>query len=405
MATVAGGADPGGGGKRSGPLGEDEPAELAALRERYAARPWWRSALSAVLIPPAAVLAPLRAVAVWAADETGDTDRYVATVGLLARHPDVQAAVTDRVTDAIMAKVDLDALLSNVTPNQRPELEAAIRSLRGPITTGAKDFVHSTVARLVASEAFARLWVQLHRQAHAAFTGALTGDSDKAVNVKGDEVVIDLAPVVDRAKQRLVDQGLAVAARIPAVHTEFTLVKSNDVRRVRTGFRTLQVAGNWLPLITVVLAAAGVLPAARRRRALVTAALAIAAGLAVLGIGLSLFRTIYLNHLPAKPNEAAAGAVFDQLVRFLWATVRAMIVLGVVVALCAWLSSRGRWALRVRGVREPAIAAVREAAGIRSTGAVGLWVHRHRTLLQWVIVVVAAVVLLVWSYPTGLVII
>jgi hypothetical protein len=177
------------------------------------------------------------------------------------------------------------------------------------------------------------------------------------------------------------------------------------VRRIRTGFRALQLAGNWLPVVTVLLAAGGVLLAARRRRALVTAALAIAAGIAALGIGLSLFRIIYLDHLPAKTNERAAGAVYDQLVRFLWAAVRMVIALGVVVALGAWLSGRGRWALRVRKVWESAIAAVREAAGIRSTGAVGAWVHRHRTFLQWCVVAVAAVVLAVWSYPTGLVII
>ncbi|MEE4546085.1 hypothetical protein V2S66_29480 [Streptomyces sp. V4-01] len=405
MATIASGADAGGDAPGSRPLADDERAELVALRRRYAGRRWWRSALSALLITLAAVLTPLSAVAVWVADEMSDTDRYVATVAPLARHPDVQAAVSGRVTDAIMKKVDLDALLSSVKPSQRPALESALGTLSGPITSGVRDVVQAVVAKFVASAAFERLWVQLNRQAHTAFTGALTGDSDTAVKVNGDEVVIDLAPVVDQVKQRLVDQGLGVAAHIPRVHTDFVLVKSHDVRRVRTGFRALQLAGNWLPVVTVVLAAAGVLLAARRRRALVTAALAIAAGIVVLGIGLSLFRIIYLDHLPAKTDERAAGEVYDQLVRFLWATIRMVVALGVVVALGAWLSGRGRWALRVRRAWESAIAGVREAAGIRSTGAVGAWVHRHRTLLQWCVAAAAAVVLVVWSYPTGLVII
>ena len=81
-----------------------------------------------------------------------------------------------------------------------------------------------------------------------------------------------------------------------------------------------------------------------------------------------------------------------------------VVVLGVVVALGAWLSGPGRWAMRARTMWESGIAAVRQGAGLASTGAVGPWVHRHRHLLRWCVVLVGAVVLLLWSYPTGLVI-
>lgn len=404
MATSAEGPAAGAPGPGEGSLGEDERAELLALRRRYPARRRWRAALSAVLITLAALLAPLSVVAVWVADQVADTDRYVATVAPLARQPDVRAAVTDRVTDAAMANIDLDTLLSKVTPSDRPRLEQALGSLRGPITSGIRDFVRQTVANFVASDAFARLWERLNRQAHAAFTGALTGDSDTAVRVKGDAVVLDLEPVVAQVKQRLLDRGLTVASAIPEVRTDYTLVKSNDVRRVRTGFRALQVAGNWLPVVTVLLAAGGVLLAARRRRALVAAALGIAAGVAVLGIGLSLFRIIYLDHLPANANEAAASAAYDQIVRFLRVSVRMVVVLGVVVAIGAWLSGGGRWAGRMTAAWETGIAAVRQAVGVRSLGPVGPWVHRYRRALRWVVVAGAGLALLLWSYPTGMVV-
>jgi hypothetical protein len=404
MATSAEG--PAGSAHESGDkkLSAEERAELLALRKRFPAHRRWRAALSALLITLAAILAPLSAVAVWVADEMADTDRYVATVAPLARHPDIRAAVTDRVTDAAMAKIDLDSLLSSVAPSDRPRLEKALGTLKGPITSGVRDFVRQTVARFVASDAFARLWEQLNRQAHASFTGALTGESDNAVRVQGDAVVLDLAPVVAQVKQQLQDRGLSAASLIPEVKTEYTLVKSEDVRRARTGFRALQIAGNWLPVVTVLLAAGGVLLAARRRRALVAAALGIAAGVAVLGIGLAVFRVIYLDRLPTGTNEAAAGAVYDQIIRFLRVTVRMVVVLGIVVALGAWLSGSGRWALRVRTAWESAIAAVRQAVGITALGPVGPWVHRYRRVLQWVVVAGAAVALLLWSYPTGLVI-
>ncbi|MGW5350047.1 hypothetical protein ACWERV_05910 [Streptomyces sp. NPDC004031] len=387
-----------------GPLGADERAELAALRRRAPRRPWWRTTLSALLITLAAVLAPLAAVAVWVADEMADTNRYVATVAPLARQPDVQAAVTDRVTDAAMAKIDLRSLLSKAAPSDRPRLEQALGGLRGPITSGIRDFVRQTVANFVASDAFAQIWEQLNRQAHAAFTGALTGSSDTPVRVQGDAVVLDLEPVVAQVKQRLLDRGLGVASVIPQVRTDYTLVESEDVQRAQTGFRLLQVAGNWLPVVTVVLAAAGVLLAAHRRRALVAAALGVAAGLAVLGIALSVFRIVYLDHLPADTNQAAAGAVYDQITRFLRMTVRMVIVLGVLVAVGAWLSGAGRWATRVRSAWETGIGAVRQAVGPSTTGPVGPWVHRYRHALRWAVVAGAGLSVLLWSYPTGLVV-
>ncbi|MEU6849231.1 hypothetical protein ABZ901_04755 [Actinacidiphila alni] len=402
MAATAGGPVSG-----AGPLDDGERAELTALRARVAgltSRHRLRSFFSAVLITLAAVFAPLSAVAVWVADVVGSTDRYVQTMAPLADNPHVQAGIADRVTSAVMDRVDLDSLLSSVTPSDRPGIEAALGGLSGPIGAGVKDFVHGTVLTFVSSGAFSTVWEQLNRQAHTAIVDALTGSNDSAVQVENNTVTLDLAPVVATVKQQLVDRGLKAAASIPEVRTDFTLVKSDEIGRVKTGFRALQLAGDWLPVVAVVVAGAGVLLAVRRRRALVAAALGIAAGVAVLGIALALFRTFYLDHLAPDVHHAAAAAVYDQVVRFLRASVRMVITLGVVVALGAWLSGPGRWAVRVRAMWESGIAAVREAAGVTSLGPVGPWVNRFRVWLRWAVVAVASVVLALWSYPTGMVI-
>lgn len=98
MATSADGPGSGRQGDQpgSGRLTDGERAELAALRKRFSPHHRLRAFLSALLITLAAVFAPLSAVAVWAADEIADTDRYVATMAPLASHPDVQAAIADR---------------------------------------------------------------------------------------------------------------------------------------------------------------------------------------------------------------------------------------------------------------------------------------------------------------------
>ncbi|MFF2101443.1 hypothetical protein [Streptomyces sp. NPDC058202] len=387
----------------------DDAREIAELRARVAElerrrptgqRHWVRPFFAVLLIIVAAVLTPLSAVAAWSSDLIGDTDRYVSTMKPLASDPDVQEAVADRVTKAVMQHVDIESLLTSVAPADRPRLTKALGPLSGPITSGLTDFVHSTADKFVSSDAFATLWTDLNRTAHASVDKALTGKGGGAVKLTNDAVVIDLAPVIDRVKQALVDRGLGIAAKIPEVHTDFTVMTSDSIGKAKKFYRLLQIVGFWLPVLTLVLAAGGVLLAIRRRRALVTAALAVAAGAAVLGIALWIFRGIYLDGLPSGVSQPAAGSVFDTLVRFLRTTVRMVITLGIVVALAAWLTGSGRAATRVLAAWRGGIGAVRNAVGF-DLGPVGAWVHRAKTWLNWTVVAVAAVTLLIWNFPTA----
>ncbi|MEU9387913.1 hypothetical protein AB0D38_46445, partial [Streptomyces sp. NPDC048279] len=155
------------------------------------------------------------------------------------------------------------------------------------------------------------------------------------------------------------------------------------------------------------LVAAGVLLSVRRRRALVAGCVGVAVATGILGIGLSVFRVIYLDRLPAGVSPDAAAAVYDTLVRFLRTTVRTVVALAVVVALGCWLTGPGRYAGLVRRLWSSGIGAVRttaDHAGLR-TGPVAPFVRRHRTWIDWLLVAVSLLVYLLWSYPTGWVVV
>ncbi|WP_053664086.1 hypothetical protein [Streptomyces sp. MMG1121] len=389
---------------------EQPRARAAALEGEQARPPRHRltSFLAAVLIVVGCVLAPLSVIAVWAADELGDTDRYVATVAPLASNPEVQNAVANRATDALMTHLDLPALLSEAVPQDRPRLQKALGGRLGDsLEEAVRSFVHDKARAVAASDAFKTVWTDANRRIHSSLDKALTGSGGGAVQLKNDTVTLDLAPLIDQVRTRLVDAGMSVAAHIPTVHTDFTLVRSEQVGKARTYVRLLQLAGNWLPVLAVVLIAAGVLLSVRRRRALVAGCLGVAVATGVLGIGLRAFRVIYLDRLPADVSQGAAGAVYDALTHFLQTTVRMVVALGVVIALGAWLTGPGRHAGLVRRLWTSGIGAVRvtaDRAGLR-TGPVGPFVRRHRTWLTWILVALSLLVYLLWSYPTGWVVV
>ncbi|MFF2008494.1 hypothetical protein ACFVWY_05385 [Streptomyces sp. NPDC058195] len=388
-----------------------DDAELAALRARVAALeagggrwhlPRARSFLAVLAVLVATLLTPLGIVSTWAKNQIGDTGNYVAMMAPLASDPDVRTAVTDRVTGVVMQHLKVKDLLADVAPEDRPALDRALSKLSGPLTTGVTEFVHATVERFVSSDAFAEIWTDLNRASQSAVVKALSGSKEGAVQITGDTVTVDLAPVIDRVKQRLVDRGLKAAAKLPDVHTDFTVLTAPSVGKATMWFRALQLIGLWLAPVTLALAASGVLLAVRRRRALVATALAMAAGAVVLGLALWLGRAFYLDSLPSEVSRPAAGAVFDALAGPMRVLVRLVVTLGIVVAVAAWLTGTGRAAARVTAMWSGGIGAAREAAGFTG-GPAGQWVHRARRPLNWTVVAVAAAVLVVWDRPTGLV--
>ncbi|TKT11412.1 hypothetical protein E4U92_02095 [Streptomyces galbus] len=372
----------------------------------------FRSLGSVLLILLAALLSLLSVVAVWANSIVQDTDRYVATVGPLASDPDVQKAVTNRVTTAVLAQIDVDALVKELTDaagqqGVPPRLTELLGNLKGPIDNGLKQLVDSTVERVVTSSAFETVWVNGNRRAHAALDKALTGRSDGAVEVKDNQVVIDLGPIVADVKNQLVDAGFSAASKIPAVHTTFVVFASKDIGKVRSYVRVLQILGGWLPLIALLIAAAGVYVAFNRRHAVIGTALAVFVAMLVLGIGLTVARDVYLDHLPPGTSQAAAGSVYDALVKFLRAGVRALAAVALFTAAGAFLCGPSRIAVFTRTGCRRGIGGLREvaaSAGLR-LGPVGRFVHRFKRWIGAAILLIAAVVLFTWSYPTTAVVV
>jgi hypothetical protein len=397
-------------------------AEVATLRERAAAPPpgraaarrprrgWLRTTAAVVLVTLGCLLAPLSVAAVWAKSQITDTDRYVATVAPMAEDPAVQAAVTDDVTNRILGYVDVQALTTEAVDRLvasgtlPPELAGALKGLATPISNGVAGFVHDQVANVVSSPAFADAWEEANRIAHEQVVGALTGQGGGAASIENGTVTVNLGPIVQEVKTRLVDRGFSLAERIPAVDTSFTVYSSEDLAKVQDGLRLLTTLGTWMPVVVLVLLAAGVYVARSHRLALVGAGLGVAAAMLVMALALVVVRARYLDAVPTDrlPRDAA-GVLFDDLVAFLREGLRAVLVLGLVVGLAAFFTGPSVTAERTRGLLVRGVTATRN--GLERTGLhlepVTRWVAPKRMVLIAVLIVVAAAVLVISSYPSA----
>lgn len=206
---------------------------------------------SAILITLACILAPLSATAVWASTQISDTSQYVQTVAPLADDPAVQAAVANDVTNAVMQSLDVEGYtrqaLQTISqqPNVPPRVAAALPGLAVPIANGVESFTRTQVTKLVQSPQFAALWERVNTVAHQQLVKLLEGNEGGAVSAQGNTVTLNLAPVIDQVKTRLVSEGFTLAERIPTVNRSFVLVQSDAVTKARrpTGGSTPWASG------------------------------------------------------------------------------------------------------------------------------------------------------------------
>lgn len=367
--------------------------------------PSGRAVLASVLIVLGLVSGTVGLVAAYAKLQLLDTSNFVESFAPLASDPAVQGVVSDAVVSAIDDAVDVPALTSDVISGIRdlglpPRADAALGMLEAPAAMGLQNLIDSGVRTVVSSEGFATTWEQALRLSHSQTMAALHGDSDAVVTISDGALQLQIGPLVAEVKDRLVDRGIRLAEVVPSTDRSIVLVEDDSFEQIRTVANLVDVAGTWLPWVSLALLFGGVATARRRRRTTITAAVATAVLMGVVGLGLSIAGSILARTADRSPGVMTGGAMqsfFGAATGRMSQMALAIGTLGVAVAVIAWMAGSSRLAAGLRSAMTDAARAARVRAehhGI-TTGRIGAWIDaHHRSLLIVVGVIAAAVVLL-----------
>lgn len=362
---------------------EQENAALRRPQRRLSAR----SVIAGIVLVVAVLLAPIAAMGTWARLQLVDADRFVATFAPLAEDPDVQDFVADQVTAAIDEQVDLDAVVGDLFDGLRaldlpPRAESALGLLQAPAASGLSSLIDGVVHDVVSSRQFADIWAETLRFTHERAVAILQDEPGTALQLGDDGVLsVDLGVVVERVKEALAARGAGFADLIPVIDRTIPVVQADALVLVRTVYQVAVTAGFWLPWVVLGLVVLGVLLAVQRPRALLWTSLGFAVVFLLLAAGMGIGRGFFIGAVsPSIMTAAAAGSLFDQLTALLGSTIVALALVGMLIALWAWLAGSSRSASTVRGVVESGFGAVRASAeghGL-STGRFGEAVDRYR---------------------------
>ncbi len=250
-----------------------------------------RTALAAILIGLAVIIAPLGIIGHWVATDLNDTDHFVAALAPLASDPAIQDVLVTALVTEVESQIDLEALVaSSLEESNLPNLaQGALEILVGQATERLRAELEQAANGLVTSQTFANIWAKTLAVTHDQLISALKDDGSGSL-VIGDsgDIGISLNPLIEPLRERLATTGSGLLANLlPTVDVVIPVAQSDQVAALAKWYSPVVTAGLWAPWVALGLFLAGIFVANRRLRALGIGALSLAAmsGLLYLGFG------------------------------------------------------------------------------------------------------------------------
>lgn len=310
--------------------------------------PRWRSTIAVLLIVVTAVTTPLAAQLAWFRTSVLDADRFVATAAELRNDPDVQTAVVQASTQAIMTGLDIEGRTRGGLGDLAelaglpPRTSELLPSLAGPIALAVEEFVANQVTRVVESDQFAQLWERSLRAAHGQLIAVLRADESSLTALEDGWLSLRIGTVVDAARDRLIANGFSIARFIPDSQATLRLAQLSPqtVDAARTAYWWLQNGPLVASSIAVLALLGALLVAHHRPRALRWAGLAILATGLLTAIGVRVGRGALASDLTGALESEAATRVADVLLSGAQTSAWAVAAGGVLIAATGFVLGR-----------------------------------------------------------------
>jgi hypothetical protein len=351
---------------------DPEPTASAAPAAERPSR--GRSAAVVICLLLAALLTTPAGIAYWGQRTLNDTTRYVNTVG---------------------PQVDIEALHNDVFSGvitDRPRLQRLV----GPLAAAINSLIDRQVREFLASDEFADLWTAVNTRAQQSLQRLLNGDQSGAVQLQGDQVVLDVSEVIERVKQRLVDRGLTIVQNIPIpnVDKQIVLLEAPQLKQLKNIYALANPLAQWLIVVVAGLYLAALVLARRRPRTTVVIGAALAANALLLALAISVGRQLFSDALAGTVFGPASRVFYNTLLVYLDRGRQVMLWLGLILIVVGWFAGANKYGSAVRGTVRGGLENIGGSLADGPVGNAGRWVAPNAGWLRVVAGLVGAVVLL-----------
>jgi hypothetical protein len=354
-----------------------------------------RSIAAVLIFVIAAALTPVAMLGNWGHATVVNSEQFLATVGPLAESPQVQAAVSEAVSAAIVKQVDTTAIVGDFLGGllNNDQLSA---SLSAPIAAGVNKLIGEIVQGFIASDAFQKVWVTLAGATQKSVVAILQGGNEGPVQMQGDQVVLDISDLLTAVQGQLVAQGVSLADKvtIPASDRQIVLFEAPAVAQLQFVYSLASPILQWFPLLLAILFGLAITLARRRPRMVLAVgiALVVTGGLTTWALGVG--KTFFVDQLAGTVFGGASGIFWDTLFNYLMTGLQGLVIFGVVVAIAGWFAGSSRPA---RNVRSHVVAGLTEIGSSLPENGLSAFLADRADTFRWVITAVTVFILVVGS--------
>lgn len=279
-----------------------------------------RMVFSAALIIIGLILAPLSLLAVEIKNALVNTDGFVEAFAPLAGQPEFKTVMVDVALGAIGQSIDSSSAadwaagqLESLELSDR--LQAPLELLLGQVPGQVEEQLRSLITGWIDSDQFRSVWELMLRGTHGQMVSTFEQDPQAllATGANGS-AELQIWPVVPTL---LAQQNPRLTDFI-AVIPEFTYtIPVGDGETLAQGtklYSTIKTAGTWLPWLSAAFLISGVIVAVTRGRALIRAALAVAALMVLLDLVIMFAPAAVARALANPPLTTESWElIFDQV--------------------------------------------------------------------------------------------
>jgi hypothetical protein len=243
--------------------------------------------------------------------------------------------------EQLYANVDVSAQLEQKLP-------ANLQALSGPIAGLSRELIDRAAVELLQRPRVQTLFVNAASLAQSQTVRVLEGDTNR-LQTTGGNVVLDLHPLVERLGDRFGFLANA-SGQLPPDAGRIVLLESDQLDTAQNLTQALKSVADWIwvPALLAWAVALWLVPGRRRKEVR-----AIAIGWIVAGIALLVIRRVAGSYLVENLTDSdsvrpALSAFWNILSDGLKEAAWAVVVVGIIATLGAWITGEGRRAVGTR---------------------------------------------------------
>lgn len=359
-----------------------------------------RTVVPAALILVGGLLAIPGSIGVWQERAVLDEDAFVDTVDEAFQAEEVEIALGNRLTGAVMRHLEIGerigAGLEEVDSRRGEDTPEGLVLLQGPLTDVAREAVFRVTLRLLDDETLRGARETALRVAHRTVK-AIIEDDTEFLRRSGDTVILDLGVILEQVIRDIggdrAEEFLA-RAEIPPDAGQIELTDKSEISFLWDAMDFLHTYYPVWAGVAIVLFALAVIVSGARRLTLVWvgAALVLVAAAEILVVG-EFLKDAFVDSVAEPDGKSAAAATYDILVDSFKRQELFVILIGVGLMGGGLLAGESRLARSLR-------ATLRSRDRVPQDADLAAWVRERALTLRIAGLIAGGVFLVAWPEPS-----